>query len=255
METPPRKSTRRPGFFPLTRFSVLEAVGSGDVRLREEALEALARAYWKPVYKYLRIHWHAEPADAEDLAQGFFLRAIDTGVFDRFDPDRARFRTWLRLCLDGFVANERKAASRKKRGGGAVTLSLDFEDAEGELRRIQIPAGDDPEAFFRRESARHLFALAITTLRQRLDDADKHLWFAVFEQYDLAPPETARPTYQELATRFDVPVTQITNWLHATRRELRGIVLDSLRSISGTEREFRQEAAELLGVEPADVDP
>jgi RNA polymerase sigma factor (sigma-70 family) len=235
--------------------SVFEAVGSGDVRLREEALETLARAYWKPVYKYLRIHWHADPTDAEDLAQGFFLRAIDTGVFDRFDPERARFRTWLRLCLDGFVANERKAASRQKRGGDAVTLSLDFEDAEGELRRIQVPADEDPEAFFQRESARHLFSLAVTTLRDRFAAVGKEQWFAIFEQYDLAPPDAARPTYQDLADRFDIPVTQITNRLHATRRELRGIVLDALRSITGTEREFREEAAELLGLGPADVDP
>jgi RNA polymerase sigma factor (sigma-70 family) len=250
----PSDAPRNPGLFPLTRFSVLEAMGSGDVRLREDALETLARAYWKPVYKYLRIHWHAEPDDAEDLVQGFFLRAIDTGVFDRFDPGRARFRTWLRLCLDGFVANERKAAARKKRGGDAVTLSLDFEDAEGELRRIEIPTGDDAEAFFRRESARHLFALAITTLRERFENAGKREWFDVFAQYDLAPPEATRPTYQELASRFDVPVTQITNRLHATRRELRGIVLDALRSICGTEREFREEAAELLGPGSLDVD-
>jgi RNA polymerase sigma factor (sigma-70 family) len=234
---------------------VLEAMGSGDARLREEALETLARAYWKPVYKYLRVHWHADPTDAEDLAQGFFLRALDAGFFDRFDPERARFRTWLRLCVDGFVANERKAAARMKRGGGTVTLSLDFQDAEGELRRIEIPAGEDPDAFFRRESARHLFALAVTELRERFERAGRQQWFAVFELYDLAPAESARPTYQELATRFDVPVTRITNWLHASRRELRGIVLDSLRSICGTESEFRQEAMELLGLGPADVDP
>ena len=230
-------------------------MGSGDARLREDALETLARAYWKPVYKYLRIHWHADPVDAEDLAQGFFLRAIDAGFFDRFDPGRGRFRTWLRLCVDGFVANERKAASRKKRGGDAITLSLNFQDAEGELRRIEVPVDEDPDAFFRRESARHLFALAVTGLRERLERAGKRQWFAVFEQYDLAPPESARPTYQELAIRFDVPVTQITNWLHASRRELRAIVLESLRSICGTESEFREEAIELLGLDPADVDP
>jgi RNA polymerase sigma factor (sigma-70 family) len=244
----------RAGLFPHTRFSVLEATRSGEPHIREEALETLTRAYWKPVYKYVRIHWNADPADAEDFTQAFFLRALDADFFQRFDPARARFRTWLRLCVNGFVSNERKAASRKKRGGETLTLSLDFRDAEGELRRTEIAAGVDPDEFFRQESFRHLFAISLAELRDRLGSSGRGHQFAVFEQYDLAPPDGPRPTYQEIADRCGAPVTQVTNWLHAVRRELRGIVLDSLRAISGTESEFRQEAIELLGVDPADVD-
>jgi RNA polymerase sigma factor (sigma-70 family) len=249
------ESARAGGFFPLTRASVLEAVKSDEPRIRADALDILVRAYWKPVYKLVRVHWNAEPADAEDLTQAFFLRALDADFFRRFDPARARFRTYLRLCVNGFVSNERKAAARLKRGGQATTLSLDFEDAEGELRQLEIAADADPEAFFRQESFRHLYSMAIRELRERLEKAGKSAHFAVFEAYDLAPPDSERPTCTVLAERHGVPVTQITNWLHAVRRELRGIVLDGLRAISGTESEFRQEARELLGIDPADVDP
>src|SRR6266545_8142728 len=91
--------------FPLTRRSVVRAAASADPETRRRAFEALVAAYWRPVYKYLRLEWSAPGEDAEDLTQGFFARALEKGFFDRFDPSRSRFRTYLRTCLDGFVAN------------------------------------------------------------------------------------------------------------------------------------------------------
>src|SRR6202008_5016749 len=92
------------GPFPATRLSVLEAVRTGDEDARQQAFGCLTAANWKPVYKYLRLRWHASPQDAEDLAQGFFAAAFEKGFFDRYDPQRARFRTFLRACLDGFAS-------------------------------------------------------------------------------------------------------------------------------------------------------
>ena len=81
-------------------------------------------AYWKPVFKYLRLKWHAPAEDAADLTQAFFLRAFEKSFFADFDPRRARFRTYLRTCLDGFVTNARKADTRQKRGGGLTIDDL-----------------------------------------------------------------------------------------------------------------------------------
>jgi RNA polymerase sigma factor (sigma-70 family) len=247
-------TTGASGSFPDTRFSVVCATGSDDPRLRENAWGTLIRSYWRPVYKYIRIKWHADEEQAKDLTQEFFTRAIDAGFFQRFDPAKARFRTYLRVCLHGFVANEFKAASRKKRGGDYSILSLDFEDAERELRHTQISDDVDPDEFFRQESIRSLFGQAVAELRAKLGAAGKDLQLALFERYDLgvdASPD--RPTYQSLADEFDLPVTQVTNYLASVRREFRRIVLDRLREVSGTEHEFRQEAMELLGVDPSDV--
>lgn len=240
--------------FPLTRFSVVLATGSEDPGIRHEAWDALIRSYWKPVYKYVRIKWNADAADAQDLTQEFFARAIDAGFFQRFDPARARFRTYLRVCLHGFVANEFKAASRKKRGGDYRMLPLDFQSAEGELMQSQIAADADPEEYFRQEAVRSLFGLAVNALRTWCTETGRPTWFALFERYDLAPPEqVSRPTYQQLADAMGLTVTQVTNQLASVRREFRRIVLDQVRAISGSEAEFRLEAVELLGVDPGNV--
>jgi RNA polymerase sigma factor (sigma-70 family) len=242
---------RTSGAFPLTRASVIHATGSDDPALRRDAWGTLIRSYWKPVYKYVRIQWNASPEDAQDLTQEFFTRAMNGSFFERYDAARARFRTYLRTCLHGFLVNELKAARRQKRGGGLQHVSLDFAAAEDELRAA-APAPGDPEEFFRRESVRSLFELAVAQLRQQCEAAGKRTHFAVFERYDLLPGSAGeRPTYQQLATEFGIPVTQVTNYLAFARRELRRAVLEHLRAISGTDSEFRLEARELLGIDPA----
>ena len=119
--------------FPVTRLSAIVAASSANQEERARAFEVLATAYWMPVYKYIRIKWNKPTEDARDLTQGFFAEAIEKNFFARYDASKARFRTFLRTCLDAFVANENKAANRKKRGGGATILSMDFDGAEEQL--------------------------------------------------------------------------------------------------------------------------
>lgn len=241
------------GGFPVTRLSIVVATGENDPVLRRDAWDALIRAYWKPVYKYIRMKWQVEPAAAEDLTQDFFAYAIDSGFLHRFDPARARFRTYLRVCLHGFVANAHKAESRQKRGGGYRILSLDFADAEGELRRTEIAVAADPERYFRDESIRSLLALAVAALRDDCERRDRQAHFDLFMRYDLGGTASPRPTYQELAVSTGLTITQVTNRLATVRRRFRRILLEQLRAISGSEGEFRSEAMELLGVDPDDV--
>ena len=102
--------------FPATRGSLLQAVRSGSPNERQRALEILISAYWKPVYKYVRLKWGKDAA-AEDLTQEFFMEVVERKLLDRYDPQKAKLRTYLRLCMDGLAANDHKAAQRLKRGG------------------------------------------------------------------------------------------------------------------------------------------
>jgi len=245
--------------FPATRGSVVLAARDPDPAVRHRGFDRLAASYWKPVYKYLRVQWRMAPEDAEDLAQGFFARAFEKQTFASFQPDRARFRTFLRVCLDRFVANELKAARRAKRGGGAQPLALAarFAGAEGELAR-QEPAdpGLGMEEYFHREWARNLFSLAVEDLRRELEAKGQAVRFTLFARYDLDESEDPanpanpdeRPTYAALGTPFGLNGVQVTNQLAAARRDLRRLVLERLREATGSEAEFRAEASSLLGV-------
>jgi RNA polymerase sigma factor (sigma-70 family) len=239
--------------FPVTRWSAIVAARSDDPAERTRALEAIIAAYWKPVYKYIRIRWAKSNEDAKDLTQEFFARLMWKGFLDGYDPAKARLRTFLRVCVDGFLANQAKAAQRMKRGGDAIHISLDFEAAEGELAH----AGLSPEArpgsgtlddFFEKEWVRSLFSLALESLRQECEARGKATHFRIFELYDLEAEAEGPLSYAQLAQEFDISVTDVTNYLAYARREFRRIALEKLREMSGTDEEFRREARALLGV-------
>ncbi|HEY0143103.1 MAG TPA: sigma-70 family RNA polymerase sigma factor [Thermoanaerobaculia bacterium] len=226
--------------FPTTRRSVILALASGDATERERAFGTLVGCYWKPLYKYARVHWRRSPEDAEDLTQSFFVRAFEKESLATYDPSKASFRTFLRLLFDRALANEYKASARIKRGGG--TTALDFDAAESE---IGLEDGAlTPEEFFQREWVRSVFALAVERLKEKVEPVH----FALFECYDL--DDDRGVSYRELAVRFGIAETQVTNWLAATRRRFRELVLEALREVTASEQEFRAEARALLGVEP-----
>jgi RNA polymerase sigma factor (sigma-70 family) len=229
--------------FPSTRRSAVIATRSADAGERKRGFEALVEAYWKPVYKFVRLKWDYSADDAADVTQGFFARAIEKDFFRGYDAAKGSFRTFLRTCLEGFVANERKSLSRLKRGGDMLTLSLDFASVEGELFEHPPAPGASPEELFQREWVRSLFALALEDLRTACEADGKQVQFRMFERYDL----DAGTSYQELAQEFGLPVTTVTNYLAWARREFRKLLLARLLRITGGDQEYRADAKVLLG--------
>ncbi|HZE75453.1 MAG TPA: sigma-70 family RNA polymerase sigma factor [Gemmatimonadales bacterium] len=228
---------------------MVEAIRGADPEARRGAFDVLVTAYWRPVYAHLRKRWQLEPADAEDLTQEFFARSLASGFLEGYDPARARFRTYVRACLDRFVANARRDERRLKRGGGVTLVPLDFLQVERELAAGDGDGRDgDPDAWFEREWIRGLFTDAVADLRAACRDTPRQIRFAVFERYDLVPESDAdRPSYRELAEALSLPVTQVTNHLAWARRELRRLVLERLRFLTATDAEFRAEAEDLFG--------
>jgi len=239
--------------FPATRWSAVVAARSPDPQQRERALDALAAAYWKPVFKYIRLRWNREFEDAEDLTQGFFAGLLERDLLGKYDPAKSRLRTFLRLCVDSFVLNEQKAATRQKRGGRSPHVPLDFEAAEGELRMCamdpeDMASPDSLERFFEKEWVRSLFELAVDDLRQLCAARRREAVYRLFERYDLEEERTTA-TYAQLAGELGMAVTDVTNGLAWARREFRRIALDRLRGMCAGEEEFRREARAVFGWE------
>lgn len=230
--------------FPTTQFSAVWAVKSTDPLERQRSLERLLWAYYKPVYKHLRLKFGKSPDDAEDLAQDFFARAVDKGIFGLYDRDKGRFRTFVRACLDNFVLNADEAQRRQKRGGGLEIVAVDGPEAE---RELGLSSAIDPEAVFDREWVRNLMARSLTVLEEKMTRLDKRHYYEALRLYDLHEGAD-RPSYAAVAAALKVEVTSVTNYLHVARKELRSIVLETLREITASEEEFREEA-KTLGIE------
>jgi RNA polymerase sigma factor (sigma-70 family) len=236
--------------FPATRRSVIIGIRSEDGAERKRALATLCQAYWKPVYKYVRLRWNRAAPDAEDLTQGFFTEMLERELLNRFDADKSRLRTYLRLCVDSFVMNEEKAARRQKRGGEVQHLALDFAGAEeefasGTIDAAAIASPESLEEFFEKEWVRSLFALAVEDLRALCAAREQDRAFQLFEAYDLEGDD--KISYVKLAQHYGVAVTEVTNALAWARREFRKIALERLREICGSDDEFRRETRSVFG--------
>jgi DNA-directed RNA polymerase specialized sigma24 family protein len=240
--------------FPATRWSVIDAIRGRDPSEQTRALDTLFAAYWKPVYKYVRLRWYRLPEDAQDLTQGFFAEMLERDLLAKYAPAKSKLRTYLRLCVDSFVMNQEKAARRQKRGGNAAHLALDFQAAEGELAGAaidpaSIPSPESLEEFFEKEWVRSLFALAVEDLRKLCAERGRDRTFRLFEDYDLSGDSEI--SYDKLATEYAIPVTDVTNALSWARREFRRIALERLREICGSDEEFHREARAVFGTDTA----
>lgn len=238
---------RSPGVFPATRHSVIERIRDVNPDARRDAFGDLIAGYWKPLYKHLRITWHLEADEASDLTQAFFADAFQKAWLERYEPDKARFRTFVRVCADRFVLNARQSAARQKRGGGATLVPLDFDGAERELAALAASPIPEPDALFHQEFVRALFDRTVQELRAECEANGKTVQFTLFERYDLAPADGV--SYAQLAQELRLTTTQVTNALAQVRRRFRERALETLRGLCGTEEEFRREARELFGVE------
>lgn len=177
--------------------------------------------------------------------QEFFATALDKGWLERFDPARARFRTFLRLCADRFAAHQVEAKGRQKRGGGMTPLA--FDDVAEEL-----VASDDPaDARFRAEWVRSVLTLAVEEFAAEAESAGRGVQLALFREYDLVDADDhERPSYAELAATHDLTDSQVINHLAWARRRFRLRVLAVLRRLAGSEQEYRDDVRDLLGINP-----
>ena len=212
--------------FPITNHSAINGARSDDATLRRRAFDTILTSYWKPVYKYVRLKWQASNEDAKDLTQGFFANAFEKDHFASYDATKASFQTFLRTCLDGFVANEHKAGRRLKRGGDMDHYQLDFAAAEDELAAHASAATLSPEEYFHREWVRSMFATAVEVFRERCVASGRTVHFEIFERYDLNDDDVS---YASLAQDFGLDVATVNNYLAAARRDFRRIVQEKFR--------------------------
>jgi len=198
--------------------------GRRDAPEAEAALEELCRTYWYPLYAYVRRHGKTRE-EAEDLTQEFFARLLDKNYLQGLQRDRGRFRAFLLAALKHFLANEWDRATRKKRGGDVVTLSLDWQDAEA---RYQIEPADtlSPDKLYDRLWAVTLLERVITRLRDENNAADKSQLFDALSPF-LTIGKSAIP-YPDAAATLGLSEPAVRVAVHRLRRRYRELLRDEL---------------------------
>jgi RNA polymerase sigma factor (sigma-70 family) len=152
--------------FPTTQWSLIVRAAADDPAEREQALAEICTLYWPPVYAFIRSRGNS-PHDAEDLTQGLFAELLERNDLARADASHGRLRSYLLAAAKNHLHSEYRRNSRQKRGGGAVLLSMDTEDAEA---RCLIPEPVDdltPDRVYERQWAITVMESVVSGLARR----------------------------------------------------------------------------------------
>ncbi len=229
------------GFRP-TLWTVVLKARDASAPERREALERLFRTYWKPVYFHVR-RTH-DPETAQDLTQGFFTAFLEKDYLQYVDRDRGKFRTFLIVALQHYVADERDRARAQKRGGGRPVFSLDFARAETEILR-EPAAKETPERLFQRRWALEVIKKALQALREEFQSSNRLTEFEALSLY-LSAGGKGAPTHAELARRLGLSEADVNNRVHRLKKRYRELILDEIRAYSESDDQAREELRDLF---------
>jgi RNA polymerase sigma-70 factor (ECF subfamily) len=213
---------RRRGFA-TTHWSLVVAAGRASAESRD-ALAALCRAYWYPLYAYVRSHGR-RPHDAEDLTQELFARLLEKGYLQAADRQRGRFRSFLLTAFQRFLGQEQERAHAQKRGGGKPILSTDFRSGEGRYQRE--PAHDwTPQRIFDRRWALTILDQVLARLGDEYTARGKgHLWVQL-QPY--LTGTTGAPPLATAASALEMTEGAAKVAVHRLRRRYRELLRDAV---------------------------
>jgi len=241
-ETETTESGAGDGRFKTTHWSVVLQASCDDDTATRTALAKLCRAYWFPLYVFIRRQGH-NPHDAQDLVQSFFARLLEKKYVKDADPQKGRFRTFLLTALKGFLANEWDKARRLKRGGGIQVVSLNEEDTE---QRFRSEPSDDvsPEKAYERRWAMTLLQRAHDQLESELRAEGKTALFKTLEPF--LSGEKSQKTSAEIGRDLGVSENVVNVTVHRLRKRYRQLLIEEIAQTVSGPGEIDEEIRELF---------
>jgi RNA polymerase sigma-70 factor (ECF subfamily) len=240
-------SSEAPQFFPHTRWSLVLAATRKDAPESAAALEALCRAYWYPLYAYVR-HCGQSPHDAQDLTQEFFCRLLAKRWLDSADREKGRLRTFLIVALKNFMSKEWRRASAQRRGGGQLQVPFDTEFAESRYA-ADYSAKLAADETFDKQWALTLLDLTVNRLRAEFAAAGKAGDFEALKGCLMAAHGAI--DYASVASRLGMNEGAARVAVHRLRKRFREIyreeISQTLSDEADLDGELRHLAAALAG--------
>jgi RNA polymerase sigma-70 factor (ECF subfamily) len=222
-----------------TQWSLVRKAADPDSPAAREALEDLCRAYWFPIYAFIRRHGHSPP-DAQDLSQDFFVRLLESHSIARADPRLGKFRSFLLGALKHFLADAQRKEISRKRGGGVEVISFDEAQAE-ERYRLEPEDGRTPDKVFDQRWTVSLLETAMTRLRSEFLAAGKQRQFEVLKPFLSRQGDEA--AYAEAAGQLQSSAGTVAVAVHRTRlrfrRLVRSVIADTVSTPDEVEEEYQ----------------
>ncbi len=232
--------------FESTRWSLVSRVkeGAQNVQTAQRALEELCQIYWTPLYAFVRRSGY-EPAAAEDLVQGFFLAAMEKGLFAAADAEKGRMRNFLITALKRFLVNEDEKARAQKRGGKVGWVWIDAEAGEVAIAAELVDDSLTPDAAYDRRWACALLDRVLQRLREEHAERGKEpLFETLAPMLSRIDPELMEKAVKELCSEPNA----VRVALHRFRKRYRELVREEVAETLQPGEDVDEEVRALMGL-------
>ncbi len=236
-------AARGPRLFTTTHWSLVLRAGSDRTLESRDALEALCRKYWPPLYRFARRCGYSPP-DAEDLTQGFFAELLASGSIARADAKRGRFRTFLLAAFQHYRSHQRERAATLKRGGGRQIVSLEALREAESAPDLEPRETDTPEKLFDRAWALRVLDHALEALRRDYAAMGKEAWFDELKTAVWGGQH--EESHAELARRLNSTEGAVRVAVHRLRRRFREELRTEIANTVATPEDVDDELHHLL---------
>ncbi len=226
--------------FATTRWTVVLAAGARSAPDADHALEELCRAYWFPLYAYVRRRGYTKE-DSEDLTQAFFARFLEKNYLDGLSAERGRFRAFLLASLKHFLSNEWDKARTQKRGGRVAHLSLDWQTADTQFQ-LASAAEPSPDKAFDREWGVALLGKVIERLAAASGNASQFETLKIF----LVTGKGGQ-SHAEAARALNMEESAVRVAVHRLRKRYRQLLRDEIAQTLADPAQVDEEMQALFG--------
>jgi RNA polymerase sigma-70 factor (ECF subfamily) len=174
-----QKTTIAGAEFSTTEWTVVLQAGQDQCAASTQALEALCRTYWPPLYSYVR-RQGLTPQDAQDATQEFIGNLLRRNDLAAVSPEKGRFRCFLLGALKNFLVSRWRTEQALKRGGQCEFVVLELGEAE-KLCQPELIDQLSPEKAFDRRWAMTVMACALDRLRSEHQSPDQARLFVALQ--------------------------------------------------------------------------
>ena len=210
----------------------------------EKALASLCRKYWYPLYAFLRRNG-VSSHEAEDLTQGFFVHLLSKQGLETVRREYGRFRSFLLVSLQHFVADQRDRACAAKRSPPQPLFELDAQKAEDRYR-LEPVERMTPETIFERRWALTLLEEALAALESEFVTSGKAEVFRELQPF--LGGEQGVPVYKDVAARLAISEGAARVTVHRMRERYRELVRREIADTLGAGEDLEAEMRYLFAV-------
>lgn len=232
--------------FQATHWTAIETIGSNDDARSRALVGDFLKAYWKPVYCYLR-HRGYDNEEAKDLTQGFFHEVVlGRELIQRADRAKGRFRTLLLRALDRYLISVHRKKTARKRIPQDKLIS--FENADFHELPTAVDSLNSEEVFHYTwvcEMLDRMLTEVETECRQR----GMAMHWDLFHDRVLHPIVTCTepPPLEELCHKYGVDATtKASNMIFAVKRRFQTAAKRLLHQSVASKVQINEEMLELI---------